>query len=254
MNPKNPNFRTSEEWSEVCERLVTELADARKEIDEQCRLNGMGGERELKLMAELARYKSDLAVANACALANVRDVPIAQELEQTKDYNKFLSEQLAANASSRSYFENECRKLEHELAAAKHRIETWHKPDQLLLEKERDEARGELIAAKGEIEQLTRERAKVSSKGNIAYLWFAGKDGWQVTSFHPKDEPAIGFKESKMYVNYDAFAELDAELAAAKGEINRLTEKCETLFMKGQEVVSELAAAKGEIERLTNGK
>lgn len=242
MNPKNPNFRTSEEWSEVCERLVTELADARKEIDEQCRLNGMGGERELKLMAELARYKSDyvvgnlsaarmenarltkeLAVVNACALANVRDVPIAQELEQTKDYNKFLSEQLAANASSRGYFENECRKLEHELAAAKHRIETWHKPDQLLLEKERDEARGELIAAKGEIKQLTRERAKVSSKGNIAYLWFAGKDGWQVTSFHPKDEPAIGFKESKMYVNYDAFAELDAELAAAKGEIERLT-------------------------------
>lgn len=101
------------------------------------------------------------------------------ELEQTKDYNKFLSEQLAANASSRSYFENECRKLEHELeaakgevanltyqnksieesativvrerdelkaelSAAKHRIETWHKPDQLLLEKERDEARAVL--------------------------------------------------------------------------------------------------------------
>ncbi len=59
-----------------------------------------------------------------------------------------------------------------------------------------------LAAAKLEIERLKAERTEVTARGNVAYLWFGGKDGWQVTSFHPKDDPAIGYKASKMYVNY----------------------------------------------------
>ena len=42
------------------ERLVDEVNEARKEISEQARLNGMGAEREAKLMAENAELKAKL--------------------------------------------------------------------------------------------------------------------------------------------------------------------------------------------------
>lgn len=41
-------------------RLREELAEARKECEEQARLNGMGAERELALRAEVVRLRSDL--------------------------------------------------------------------------------------------------------------------------------------------------------------------------------------------------
>lgn len=28
------------------------------------------------------------------------------------------------------------------------------------------------------------------------WLWFHGRDGWQVTSFDPRKDPAIGFKDT----------------------------------------------------------
>lgn len=37
--------------------LEQQLAEARKEIDEQCRLNAMGQERELRLIAQLAEVR-----------------------------------------------------------------------------------------------------------------------------------------------------------------------------------------------------
>lgn len=49
---------------------IKERDEARAEIAEQCRLNGMGQERELKLMAEIERLKASLSVyfkgVNAC--------------------------------------------------------------------------------------------------------------------------------------------------------------------------------------------
>lgn len=42
------------------ERLVDEVNEARKEIGEQARLNGMGAEREARLMAEVAELKAKL--------------------------------------------------------------------------------------------------------------------------------------------------------------------------------------------------
>jgi len=42
------------------ERLVDEINEARKEISEQARLNGMGAEREARLMAENAELKAKL--------------------------------------------------------------------------------------------------------------------------------------------------------------------------------------------------
>ncbi len=42
------------------ERLVDEVNEARKEISEQARLNGMGAEREARLMAENAELKAKL--------------------------------------------------------------------------------------------------------------------------------------------------------------------------------------------------
>ena len=42
------------------ERLVDEVNEARKETGEQARLNGMGSEREAKLMAENAELKAKL--------------------------------------------------------------------------------------------------------------------------------------------------------------------------------------------------
>ncbi len=62
----------------------------------------------------------------------------------------------------------------------------------------------ELNALEIEVERLKKERTEVTSRGNVAYLWFGGKDGWQVTSFHPKDDPAIrDHSDAKMYINYD---------------------------------------------------
>jgi chromosome segregation ATPase len=43
------------------ERLVDEVNEARKETSEQARLNGMGAEREARLMAEVAELKAKLA-------------------------------------------------------------------------------------------------------------------------------------------------------------------------------------------------
>ena len=39
-----------------------EIEELKHEIDEQCRINGMGGERELKLMAEVEELKRDAAL------------------------------------------------------------------------------------------------------------------------------------------------------------------------------------------------
>lgn len=49
-----------------------------------------------------------------------------------------------------------------------------------------------------------------------AYLWFGGKDGWQVTSFHPSEDPAVGFPrngDTRMYVDVGSFEELKTALA-----------------------------------------
>ena len=50
--------------------------------------------------------------------------------------------------------------------------------------------------AQAEIEALKAERTEVTARGDIAYLWFGGKDGWQVTSFHPAEDPAIGWPKA----------------------------------------------------------
>ena len=59
----------SEAESNVCEhgRLRRkcphcEIINLEKELQEQCRLNGMGAERELKLIAQVARLEKELAV------------------------------------------------------------------------------------------------------------------------------------------------------------------------------------------------
>ncbi len=80
-------------------------------------------------------------------------------------------------------------------------IESWKIKNETL---QWDKVEKEMSQLKAEVERLKGERTEVTTKGNVAYLWFSGKDGWQVTSFHPKDDPAIGFKETtKMYINYD---------------------------------------------------
>ncbi len=73
-----------------------------------------------------------------------------------------------------------------------------------------------------EIERLKAERTKTTARGGVAYLWFDGKNGWQVTSFHPSEDPAIGWprgKETRMYVNYD-------EHLRVKEIAESLTAKC----------------------------
>lgn len=48
----------------------------------------------------------------------------------------------------------------------------------------------------------------------ISYLWWGGKIGWQVTSFHPKEDPAIGFPKNgdvRMYISEDAYRDLQEE-------------------------------------------
>lgn len=55
-------------------------------------------------------------------------------------------------------------------------------------------------------------------RNKISYLWFGGKDGWQLTSFHPKDDPAIGWPingDVRLFIDIQAHAELVNELVEA---------------------------------------
>lgn len=47
----------------------------------------------------------------------------------------------------------------------------------------------------------------------VAYLWFSETNGWQVTSFDPVTNPAIGFKpETKLYIIKTAYDQAQAEI------------------------------------------
>ncbi len=54
-------------------------------------------------------------------------------------------------------------------------------------------------------------------KRGKAWLWFqGGGSGWQVTSFDPREDAAIGFKgEHKTYINEEYVLKLEAELKIA---------------------------------------
>jgi hypothetical protein len=60
---------------------------------------------------------------------------------------------------------------------------------------------------------------EVSRTDGIAYLWFGGKDGWQVTSFDPREDAAIGFPRNgdvRLYITHSAYDQLRAENADLK--------------------------------------
>lgn len=68
------------------ERLVDEINEARKEISEQARLNGMGAEREARLMAENAELKGKLTekahLLRGCYAADHKRQKRVAELEK----------------------------------------------------------------------------------------------------------------------------------------------------------------------------
>jgi hypothetical protein len=65
-------------------------------------------------------------------------------------------------------------------------------------------------------------------KARISYLWFAGKDGWQVTSFDPREDAAIGIKEDiGMYVSLAAYEQAQAEIEKLKKQNEILKEALE---------------------------
>lgn len=67
------------------ERLVDEVNEARKEISEQARLNGMGAEREARLMAEVSELKAKLtdkaSLLRGCYAADHKQKQRIAELE-----------------------------------------------------------------------------------------------------------------------------------------------------------------------------
>lgn len=73
------------------ERLVDEVNEARKETGEQARLNGMGAEREARLMAENAELKAKLAE---------KDTLLRQAIEALEDYAKHLENADAVGGST----------------------------------------------------------------------------------------------------------------------------------------------------------
>lgn len=65
----------SQGWRVVCMLLAEEVREMRAELDEQCRLLGMGASREARLMAQLAesqarelRLREAIAEAHDCSL------------------------------------------------------------------------------------------------------------------------------------------------------------------------------------------
>ena len=72
------------------------------------------------------------------------------------------------------------------------------------------------------------------TKARISYLWFAGRDGWQVTSFDPREDAAIGIKEDiGMYVSLAAYEQAQAEIENLRREMIQVKHlhnvKCEEI-------------------------
>lgn len=71
------------------ERLVDEVNEARKETSEQARLNGMGAEREARLMAEVAELKAKLtekaSLLRGCYAADHKQKQRIEELTAERD-------------------------------------------------------------------------------------------------------------------------------------------------------------------------
>ena len=69
----------------------------------------------------------------------------------------------------------------------------------------------------------------LKSKYNLKYLWFAGKDGWQVTSFDPRKDDAIGVKEEiGMYVNLEQYELLEKQNSRLKAQLEIAVEALKT--------------------------
>lgn len=73
------------------ERLVDEVAEARKETGEQARLNGMGAEREARLMAEVSEIKAKLtdkaSLLRGCyARINVLEKAVNDAIPAMREY------------------------------------------------------------------------------------------------------------------------------------------------------------------------
>lgn len=56
---------------------------------------------------------------------------------------------------------------------------------------------------------------------NTAYLWFSKGDGWQVTSFDPRKDPALGVPNVKLYVPKNKFDVLNEQLEIAIDALTR---------------------------------
>lgn len=62
------------------------------------------------------------------------------------------------------------------------------------------------------------------------WLWFGGKDGWQLTSFNPKDEPVHVSEPRGVWINEEYVKSLEYLIEQAKKEeAERVCENCKHL-------------------------
>lgn len=63
----------------------------------------------------------------------------------------------------------------------------------------------------------------LKSKYNLKYLWFAGKDGWQVTSFDPREDTAIKhIEDHELYVDFESYKKLRQIVEVCKEALNKI--------------------------------
>ncbi len=55
------NWITDKEMHDYCVALEQKIKELEKEVEEQCRLNGMGAQREAALMAKVEKLQKELA-------------------------------------------------------------------------------------------------------------------------------------------------------------------------------------------------
>ena len=73
----------------------------------------------------------------------------------------------------------------------------------------------------------------------LKYLWFSGKDGWQVTSFDPRKDDAIGVKEEiGMYVNLEQYELLQQKLDVAVEALTNVYENTGHLNICNQNTIA----------------
>jgi hypothetical protein len=91
--PRSSTPRTDEaveRWQQGKANLIEEMAKMELDLHEECRLNGMGAERECKLRSELERWRN--CARQLAALGMSKDFQTSGEWNKAMDFYRKLQD------------------------------------------------------------------------------------------------------------------------------------------------------------------